>query len=289
MEIEINKNRSFTACLHDARNFLIDHIETFAKKIWMPALILSVLIALCVIFRLPNLALHNWGILYPWTSWIIQTAIYLGTLIAEIFYYSAVFDAVNGYGRKKNFGRYLQFFLVSICADILLIAVCWGIKSLLTAFIGGHSLSHLANTTIFSLYTLVCAALFLIVIVPMLYIAPRYMMDHNTKWKNFFKYFTIGFHRWSMLFLTSLLLVIIMGLIMLVLVIPAIVLIFAQISSQMGLFLGDPANLPGYFPFLTFLVFTLTSFLFTGIMVYAIVTFIYVYGSIETRERNKKK
>ncbi|MFA6728833.1 MAG: hypothetical protein WCS17_11575 [Prevotella sp.] len=288
MEIEINKNRSFTACLRDARNFLIDHIETFAKKIWIPALILSAMIALCGILRLPNLALHNWGILHPWTSWIVQTIIYLGTLVVEIFYYSAVFNAANGYGWKKNLWRYLQLFLVSICVDIVLIAVCWGIKSLLT-LIGGHALSHIANTTIFSLYILVCAALFLIIIVPMSYVAPKYMMDHDAKWKNFFKNFTVGFHRWSMLFLTGLLLALIMGLIMLVLSIPAIVLIFAQVSSQMGQFMGDPANLPGYFPYLTFIVFTLTTLLFTGIMVYAIMTFIYVYGSIETREKNKKE
>lgn len=289
MKLEINKNRSFTACLRDARDFLIDNIETFAQKVWIPALIFSVLIALCVFFRLPNLSLHNWGVSHPWTSWIVQTIIYAGTFISEILYFSSVFNTVNGYGRTRNFGRYLQYFLVNILIDAVFFLVCWGLKNLFTALIGSHPLSHIAHLTILSLYVLICVVLFLLITIPMLYVAPKYMMEKDAKWKQLFRHFSTGFHRWGMLFMTTLLLSIIIGLIMFILAMPAMVLISAQISSQMGLFIGDPANLPGYFPILSFLVFTITALLFSATMIYTIVTFIYVYGSINTRKKTKEE
>lgn len=214
MKLEINKNRSFTACLRDARDFLIDNIETFAQKVWIPALIFSVLIALCVFFRLPNLSLHNWGVSHPWTSWIVQTIIYAGTFISEILYFSSVFNTVNGYGRTRNFGRYLQYFLVSILIDAVFFLVCWGLKNLFTALIGSHPLSHIAHLTILSLYVLICVVLFLLITIPMLYVAPKYMMEKDAKWKQLFRHFSTGFHRWGMLFMTTLLLSIIIGLIM---------------------------------------------------------------------------
>ncbi|MCI1246826.1 MAG: hypothetical protein LKG14_05520 [Prevotella sp.] len=289
MEIDINKNRSFTACLRDARNFVTENIKPLIQKTWIPAVVLSVLGAFCIFFRLPNLSLHNWGIAHPWASWIFQTIIYAGTLIAEIFYFSNVFNAVNGYGRKKNLWRYVQYFLITVCADVVLCLVAVGLKKLLTLVIGGRTLSHIANMSIFGIYALICLVLFCLVLIPLLYIAPKYMMDPEAKWKQFFKHFSTGLHRWGMLFLTSLLLIILIGILTFIVALPAIVLILAQISSQMGLFMGDPSNLPGYFPVLSFIVFALTTLLFSGLMIYAIVTYIYVYGSIDTQEENKKE
>lgn len=276
------------ACLRDARNFLIENIRTFSLKIWLPVLLFSVLLAVFILFRLPNIALRNWGLENPWASWGIQTLVYLGLLVASLVFNSTVYNGVNEYGKKKNLWRYFQYFLVTMVAGILLILILRGATALSTA-LSGAKFSSTMETVILGAYAMVGLAIGLAITIPLFYIAPKYLMEKDTKWKTFFTHFATGFRHWGMLFLTALLSTLIAGIILLVLAAPSLILAFAQTSSQLGMLEGDEAGLPGYYLILTFLVFTLTGILYAALATYVTVTFIYVYGSIETQEKNKKE
>ncbi|RHC78357.1 hypothetical protein DW830_03710 [Prevotella sp. AM34-19LB] len=70
---------------------------------------------------------------------------------------------------------------------------------------------------------------------------------------------------------------------------PTIILIIAQLYSQLGALQGDPLGVPGYFTPLLFLVFTLTSLLIIYALTWLGIALAYQYASYKVQDEEKKK
>lgn len=98
-----------------------------------------------------------------------------------------------------------------------------------------------------------------------------------------------GFHHFGGYFKSCFLGGIIIAIITAVVCLPAIILIVAQLYSQLGALEGDPVGVPGYFNFLLLFVFTAVSFILCHVIAWLQITLVYQYGSYQQQEEEKKQ
>lgn len=98
-----------------------------------------------------------------------------------------------------------------------------------------------------------------------------------------------GFRHFGGYFKTCFLSGIIIAIITVVVCLPAIILIVAQLYSQLGALEGDPLGVPGYFTFLLLFVFTAVSFILCHVIAWLQITCVYQYGSYKQQEEEKKQ
>ena len=68
---------------------------------------------------------------------------------------------------------------------------------------------------------------------------------------------------------------------------PLSFLIGAQVTAQLGTLEGDTVGIPSYFTFLFIATTTLLLFVFTYITHWLLISYVYLYGSIENDEMKK--
>lgn len=78
MEVnELFKQRSITACMKASYNTVTSDIKSVVKQTWATHVPFAVLLAIVLYFLLPNKSLHDWGVVNPMASFILQTIITL--------------------------------------------------------------------------------------------------------------------------------------------------------------------------------------------------------------------
>lgn len=90
-------------------------------------------------------------------------------------------------------------------------------------------------------------------------------------------------------FMTCFLGMMIVGIATFIAAVPTIILIIAQLYSQLGALQGDPLGVPGYFTPLLFLVFTLTSLLIIYALTWLGIALAYQYASYKVQDEEKKR
>lgn len=82
--MEVNdfyKSRSITACMRASYDLLTGNFKQVIRRTWSHSLPFAILGAIVLYFLLPNKALHDWGEMNPWMSFIIQTIVYVATIV----------------------------------------------------------------------------------------------------------------------------------------------------------------------------------------------------------------
>ena len=105
MEVnELFKQRSITACMKASYNTVTSDIKSFVKQTWATHVPFAVLLAIVLYFLLPNKSLHDWGVLNPMASFILQTIIYLATIVMAVisFWYLMPRKQLCAKGEKKR-------------------------------------------------------------------------------------------------------------------------------------------------------------------------------------------
>ena len=98
--MEINdffKSRSITACMRASYDLMTGNFRQVIQRTWHQSLPFAILGALVLYFLLPNKALHDWGEMNPWMSFIIQTIVYVATIV--MFFVTLFF--VNRFIKKS--------------------------------------------------------------------------------------------------------------------------------------------------------------------------------------------
>ena len=279
---EFFKHRSITACMKASYDLISSNIKNLLRKTWWAVLPQAFLTAVFLYIRMPNKGLHDWGEESPMASFIFQSIIYLLLLFSTCITGTAIWSWINQKSFSKNLGKYIAV-IVSLC--VILVVYSLAATSLYTAIaklVGGVAWAT----------TAVGVALFiisLILLLPFAYIIPRYMLLENSKKPSPWKSYKCGIrHNGSIFklgFLGSLLLLCIYVLLSL----PMNVLIGVQFFSQMGALEGDPLGVPGYFPALFIGVDTSIFFLIIYLSYWLLLSFTYLYGSIENDEKEKNE
>lgn len=91
------------------------------------------------------------------------------------------------------------------------------------------------------------------------------------------------------IFVAMLLIYLLAGIALAAVSLPGVILVSAQLYSQLGALGGDPLNIPGYFTPLLIVTLTLFYFVVGYISLWAQLASTFLYGSIETQQAEKNK
>jgi len=292
---ELFKHRSVTSCMNDAYNLMTDNLKDLVKNTWGAVLPEAILTALFVYLRTPNKLLHDWGEGNPITSFFLQSVVYVCLIVATIVAGAILWRWVTDKPFAHSLKRYT---LAAICsyafAFVVAFVVLFGLI-ILGAVMGlsfgepaaGSGSASPANIAIMALLVLLTCIIFFLLFMPLAYIVPRYMLLDKGKGLHLWKSYKTGFRHsgaiFKMGFLGGLLLIVCN----VVLSIPMSIITGAQIFSQLGVLDGDAAGVPGYFTPLYLIVSTIVFFVYFYMTAWLLISYIYLYGSIESDEKEK--
>lgn len=102
--MEVNdfyKSRSITACMRASYDLMTGNFKQMIKNTWVHSLPFAILGAIVLYFLLPNKALHDWGEQNPWMSFILQTIVYVATLVMFFITLFRLNRSIKHYNKQK--------------------------------------------------------------------------------------------------------------------------------------------------------------------------------------------
>ena len=173
--------------------------------------------------------------------------------------------------------------LVTLIPFCLFIALLVGAEIASPQFI----IRHLVTTlVIFVGFTIVIMLLSL----PLFHVVMKYVMEAPCSyWNTLIQNYGKGMRHWGLLFLVFFVSTLLVQLVAFIIMMPSYILSFANQQAHLGLLLGDPLGMPSYITALTFITVTLCNFLQFYLSQIILVHNYYVYGSIETREQERRQ
>ena len=184
-------------------------------------------------------------------------------------------------------GRSLKGVFLTILVLIIPLLLFIGMVAIVESVSPQAIMGHL--TTFLVALCIVCILL-VILVHPLMYILMKYVMEAPCKyWKTLSANFGCGMRHWGSLFLVFFLSMLFIQLLGLVIMLPAHILNYANQQAHTGLLIGDPLGMPSYMPALTFATFALCSFIEFYVSQVMLVHNYYIYGSIETKEKEREQ
>lgn len=279
----LNKSRSYTACISASHRMLFDNIRTIFKHTWLYALLLALSMSMMSMFYIK--ALIGGG--YSSSSFICLVVSLLLVVCFQVGYTSRVLMLLNCQTMMWNVKRYLRLILLYLCVSFAVSAIQWILMYLV---IGGTTSVPSDKMPVIMLLIACSSLFFACVLLPYVYVFMKYMMEPESKLsKLLFKVYKTGLRYWGFIFITLLLAFLCVAVCMFFVSIPMLVITMANTLSVMGVsYLGDSSGLPSYFDFLQYMIVAVSSFICLYINIFIIFVFYFMYGSIETREKERK-
>ena len=293
MEKELYKSRSFSACIQAALNLFVDNFKGIIQQTWLPALLYVLCWAGQITLMLCNLPSYIFVSRVNSTPQnAIVSLLSLVSLIPMVWLYARIFNLLNGYGFNKNLNRMLKLFVAYIvfCIALGIILSVFLIVFAVTVAMNGTPSAYIFYKMI--IYILIFFIIFVILVLPLFYFVMKYMMDDKVHIrKHFFGIMKCGYRHYGFIFATIFFAQLIYLVVLSVVTSPLIMLASPTIQSAIGVAGGDPAGLPNYFPYLSYLASFIVgcASILGNIWFYMVIY--YMYGSIEAREkaRNRQK
>ncbi len=140
--------------------------------------------------------------------------------------------------------------------------------------------------------TLSLTALFFLFIIlmmmPITYIVSKYMLRSETHfWPLLAKEYGIALRHFGFVFAVMLVILLVVAIAGFIILQPAFILTLANFRANMGYINGDPLGMPSYITPLTAGIFAIAGFCLAYIRMSALFPLYYMYGSIETQERER--
>lgn len=280
----LNKSRSYTACISASHKMLFNNIRVIFRHTWLYTLLLSMSIALLSTFYIKPFT--DGG--YSYLSYLCLVALLVLTACFQVGYVSRVFMLLDHHSMKWNVIRCIRLFLLYFCISVVVSALQCGLACLIV----GMDASFTVERMLAVLGAFIGSSLFFAcVLLPYIYVSVKYMMEPNCRLsKLLFKAYKTGWHYWGFIFITLLLAMLCVVVCMFFVSIPMFIITMANSLSALGVgYMNDPSGLPSYFDILQYVVVALSSFICLYINVFTIFVCYFMYGSIETREKERKE
>lgn len=280
----LNKSRSYTACISASHRMLFDNIRLIFKHTWFYTLLFALSIGLMSMFYVK--VVTGGGYTSSSFVWLAVSIVLMACL--QIGYVSRVLMLVNRQTMKWNVIRSIRLFLFYICISIIISVIEW---ALVYIAVGGNAVVTPDKLSTVTLMLVGSSIFFACVLLPYIYVFVKYMLEPESKFcKILFKSYKIGWRYWGFIFITILLAALCMAVCMFFVSIPMIIISMANTLSVMGVnYMGDPSGLPSYFGLLQYVVVSLSSFICLYINIFMMFVYYFMYGSIETREKERKE
>lgn len=220
--------------------------------------------------------------------------------VVEMMFYSSGFSLLRNHLANDTIPRSKTWFsfdrkivlrtIKGILASLFVLFVTFMLLGLLY-YIGVKTLFIRPDVhTGFAVWVILSIAIFLFVCIPMLFIPIKYILDDKTRfWKLFASDYKIGLRHFGFIFIISLFMCVVMVVATFILQLPTVLLTTANYQANLGMFYGDTLGMPEYIVPLTALVFFISGFMQAYIRISTLFPLYYMYGSIETQEKERKK
>lgn len=276
---ELIKRRGYIATLEAGYRFFVDNFKTIFKHMWPYALAFGIVLGIFEMIQLKTNMTGDVG-----TAEAVTTLILLPVVMIVAFLLGGrMMMLFNDQSFKWNTIRYIKLTLWLSLVAILISFIS------ASAFLTGDS----TETGMFkagALFFLIFTVLLIVVYLPYIYPALKYMLEPQTHFRNLiFKGWKKGFKHWGYIFVTVLLLYLCIMVMSIIIFIPLGICSFAQTISAAGVADGDASGMPTYFNILFFVVAALSFFVYSFISVFSLSVAYYMYGNIEAYEREKEK
>lgn len=283
----IYKSRGFSSCINSAYHLMSDNMKGIIRGTWLPALLMSLFSSIAVTLFIPNDETLTFGLA---NKGLYLTVFYVSlfcVLVCDIWLYSRLMSVLNDQPRRWNFTRVLLATIYMFLIGFLVGFVIVGAFYLALRKTGGNPSLFLFDNWLVVLIVLLLVTLALL---PFNYIVMRYLYDKDASfWGDLPKTYKTGLRHLGFIFITTLLTSIIVGIIVLIASLPLNILNVANLLSYNGKMIGDPDTLPNYFLPLFFFTILLVSIVLLYVYMFQMVVYLFVYGSIEKSEEERKK
>lgn len=279
------KNRSFSSCLNTAYEWFCDNFKTIIRVTWLPVLLYSIFGGLLLIGALRDPRVQAFAQNSPGLFLALFILAGIGMLVCGLWAWARFLSLLNGMTCKNNILRMLIAFL---CYTVIISIVG-------TLVVGGAFLliRHLGVTpqlfiTDNWLVCLVSIIIIILLILPLIYSFMKYMFKTESNFLlDLHKTYPTGLKHLGFIFITIFITSIIAGIIAIVISLPQVILMMAQIISAFGVLQGDPSGMPGYFIPLHGTTTAITSILLFYLSTYTMLVTMFMYGSIEKEEEER--
>jgi hypothetical protein len=288
METELKQPRSLSSCIKAGYSFFITNFKSIFSATWLSALAYAITVAFLCLLIVPSATLVNAANGDIMTTIALIILVVILYFVASVWFATNVVGIFNGQAFKSNMHK------------VIVVALIYGLMAFVYSFLHGFTsgfffgIAGFKVTALSAVMTgfinLLLLAVYIIVIVPFMYSAFKYIMQPEEKVKAILgKNYVVGLRHWGFLFSVGFVVTILTTIVGVIIFIPFLIIFAAQSVSQLGAMDGDATGMPGYFPYLMFFVSIITFFALTYLMIFINSVQYYVYGSIEAREEEKRK
>lgn len=210
-------------------------------------------------------------------------------IVASVAMFGRVTVLVNGQKTGWNIKRAARIALIVIVFSCVL-SVLLGVVAALITTSQGAVKSPTVEFAVSAGMDVVMLIIYLLLL-PYLYVFSKYMIEPETKLRSLlFKSYQTGLKHWGFIFTTEFLAWLCMTVCSVIIALPAVIVLAALVISINGVnTFGDPTGLPSYFDAMQFGWFALATFIWAYISIFSIMVCYFIYGSIETRKKEKKE
>ena len=183
--------------------------------------------------------------------------------------------------------RCLKGALSSLAVCLLLAALCGAIVAGIAIGVnklGGQELVGDMVVVVLSGIASLC------IVTPLLYMFTAYMLNPKLAyWPSAFKPFRLGLRHFGLLVIASLITIVFVGIVGVIISMPALVVGLANTIANTGLLYGDPLGMPSYITALTAVAMAFAGFVALMCRCLVLFVFYYAYGTITTLEEEKEQ
>lgn len=284
------KSRSYVACIKAGYNLFTDNFKIIFRSTWVFATLIAIIESVVGIFNNPSIITICVGFIIELLLFFVFSGIIFNQL--DNHRKTDAYSALNIRNSRKHVLHFSLrtikmmvwcfIFYIPIMVVVFIAYKFWGIQIMNELY--GHVMPwHIIIMTIIGI-------ILFIIYMPMVFVTMKYMMEDG---KHFFKTFlhgyVKGFKHLGNVFTTILLAGILTAIAAMVINAPQVIIQTAKSISEQGVTEGDPAGMPAYFPLLTFIVKLITVFVSQYVELVIVYPIYYMYGSIETQEKEKKQ
>ncbi len=281
MESELYKNRSLGRCLNDAYNLYRTNFKTIVRRLWLPALVLSLLTAAIYMIS-TNVVMAVTTSSLSVGSFIALAVLGLLSACAYVWFFTIIISLLNGRSARANLPRMIRLAFVLLGLTI--------VACLFVALVSVASASFTTKPTAMPLMgvfvaMIACVVVFILVL-PLCYSTMKYSIEQDEKVMAMFKrHYVAGWRQWGFLFIIVLLVGIIVMIIDTLVGMPNNILSLASGMRRISMMEGDFPAMPSGFGLLAFVTSALCTFVMIFVRPWVVFVFYYAYGCIDEKEK----
>ena len=219
-------------------------------------------------------------------SIIATVLVSLLTIAGMLFFYSFIYTSLQHY---LELGYLPAGGFKELCPPVLRNAKKLLYVGLFLFLIELLLVALMVSGMLISLYSLfVTVPLMLFLLVPFAYFGFRYLFGNEKIFVSFKQSYRLGITYWGSTFLMLLVILVLAGIIQLVAILPMYMGIFVESTAHLSMLQGNEVVLPGYFPFMLFLIAFISMFIYFMSMALVIILLAFQYGSVVADQRERK-